>query len=91
MNDLISLWERTLGTPPAEVQFVVWVESYGPAIVRRAILKTAQKNLSMGDTMTTDHKVRFATKVMSTAFALQQEHRENREKLRQEFGETEKQ
>jgi hypothetical protein len=44
MRELISLWERTLGTPPSETQFIVWMESYDAKIVRRAILKTAGKN-----------------------------------------------
>jgi hypothetical protein len=86
MRELMTLWERTLGTPPSEIQFVVWVESYDPEIVRRAILKTAQKNLSVNGTMSENHKIRFASKVMSTASAQKDEHAENREKLRQEFG-----
>ena len=85
MRELISLWEKTLGTPPSETQFIVWMESHDLKIVRRAILKTAAKNLSVGAMMTTDHKVRFASKVMSTASALQEENAANREKLRQEF------
>src|SRR5713101_1770023 len=33
-------------------------------LIKQGMLKTAQKNLSVGSTMSTDHKVRFASKVM---------------------------
>ncbi len=83
--ELITLWERTLGTPPSEQQFIIWVESHTPDIVRQAILKTATKNQTMGGTMSEDHKIRFASKVMLTLSAQREEQAENREKLRQEF------
>jgi hypothetical protein len=85
MRQLINLWERTLGTPPSEQQFVIWAESHDVKVVRQAILKTATKNQTLGGTMSEDHKVRFASKVMLTLSAQRKEHAENREKLRQEF------
>jgi hypothetical protein len=85
MRELMTLWERTLGTPPADEQFVIWTESHTADIVRRAILKTATKNQTLGGRMTQDHRVRFASRVMLTLSAQQDEHRANREKLRQEF------
>ena len=62
MCQLIHLWERTLGTPPAEQQFVIWSESHASDIVRQAILKTATKNQTMGGTMSDDHRIRFASR-----------------------------
>ncbi len=85
MHDLIILWTKVLGTPPTEQQFVIWTESHAADIVRQAILKTATKNQTMGGTMTEDHKIRFASKVMLTWSAQKKEHVANREKLRQEM------
>jgi hypothetical protein len=85
MRQLINLWERTLGTPPSEQQFVIWSESHDAKIVRQAILKTATKNQQMGGTMSEDHKIRFASKVMLTLSAQREENAANRECLRQEF------
>ena len=85
MRELINLWGRTLGKPPAEQQFVIWSESHAATIVRQAILKTATKNQTMGGGMSQDHKVRFASKVMLTLSAQREEHAANRECLRQEF------
>ena len=85
MRQLINLWERTLGTSPAEQQFVIWSESHAADIVRQAILKTATKNQSIGGSMSEDHKIRFASKVMLTLSAQREEHAANREKLRQDF------
>jgi hypothetical protein len=67
MTELIELWRKTLtGDSPPEQQFAVWLATYDPDVVRRGILKTASKDLSIGQTMTLDHKIRFASKVMST-------------------------
>ncbi len=85
MRQLINLWERTLGTPPADQQFVIWTESHAADIVRQAILKTATKNQTVGGTMCEDHKVRFASRVMLTLSAQREEHAANKERLRQEF------
>lgn len=85
MHELINLWERTLGTLPADQQFVIWSEIHAADIVRQAILKTATKNQTMGGTMSEDHKIRFASKVMLTLSAQREEHAANREKLCQDF------
>jgi hypothetical protein len=84
-TELISLWQRTLGTPPSDAQFVIWTESHPSDIVRSAILKTASKNQMLGGTMSPDHKIRFASKVMLTLSAQRKEHAVNRAKLAQEF------
>ena len=86
MHELIQLWEKTLGAPPAERQFILWTESHAADIVRKAILKTAAKNLSIGATMTLDHQVRFASKVMLTLSGRREEHKGNRARLEAEFG-----
>src|SRR5689334_17670347 len=88
MRQLITLWERTLGIPPSEQQFVIWTESHSIDIVRKAILKAATKNQTMNGTMSLDHKVRFASKVMLTLSAQRQEHMENQKKLREEYERT---
>jgi len=85
MRQLIDLWERTLGTPPSEQQFIIWMESHDAKIVRQAILKTATKNQMLSGKMDADHKVRFACKVMLTASALRRENAEKHERVRQEF------
>jgi len=84
MRELMTLWERTLGTPPAEQQFVIWTESHAANIVRRAILKTATKNQTLFGRMTQDHRVRFASRVMLTLTTQQEQHAANRERLRGE-------
>jgi hypothetical protein len=86
MRELINLWERTLGSPPPEQQFVIWTESHASDIVRQAILKTATKNQTMNGTMCANHKIRFASKVMLTSTGHRKEHAENRRKLQEEFG-----
>jgi hypothetical protein len=69
MRELIELWTKVIGTPPSEQQFVIWLESHPAEVVRRGILKAATKNLQMGGTMSQDHAVRFASKVMLTTEA----------------------
>jgi hypothetical protein len=86
MRELITLWERTLGTPPIEQQFIIWVELHPVDIVRRGILKAAAKNQTMGGAMSDDHKVRFASKVMLTLSAQREEHAANRARLDEDFG-----
>ena len=49
------------------------------------ILRAATKNQTMGETMSQDHRIRFACKVMLTASALRKENAEKHERLRQEF------
>ena len=85
MNNLIDLWAKVLGQPPSEQQFLIWMESHPSDVVRYGILRTATKNQMMGGSMSQDHRIRFASKVMLTLSALRQENATNREKLRQEF------
>jgi hypothetical protein len=69
MRELIELWAKVLGTPPSDQQFVIWLESHDADVVRRGILKAATKHLQMGGTMSQDHAIRFASKVMLTTEA----------------------
>jgi hypothetical protein len=39
MKELITLWERTLGTPPSEIQFIIWVEIIGMIFGRLTVLE----------------------------------------------------
>lgn len=64
MRELINLWTKTLGTPPADDQFALWAEMHAVEVIRQAILRTAAKNMSLGKTMDQGYKVRFASKVM---------------------------
>lgn len=85
MRELIELWTKLLGETPAPVQFELWLAMYPVDIVRRGILKTAEKNLSLNQTMSQDHKVRFASRVMRTASEASAEHAENRARLAAEM------
>jgi hypothetical protein len=85
LNELKLLWEELLGKIPSDQQWTFWGLMHTPPIIRRGILKTAQKNLSMGGTMSDDHRVRFASKVMLTQQARNEENTANRENLRKEF------
>jgi hypothetical protein len=85
MRQLIELWATTLGTPPADEQFVVWTESYGANVVRRAILATATRNLKLNGAMDTDYKIRFASKVMIIQTERNVANAANRERLHKEF------
>ena len=64
MSELKILWGKLLGTIPGDAQFDFWAAVHSPETIHHGILKTAQKNLSTGSTMTDDHKVRFASRVM---------------------------
>lgn len=64
LADYKTLWSSFLGTPPIDQQFNLWLAMHSESTVRHGILKTAEKNLAMQGTMTDDHKVRFASKVM---------------------------
>jgi hypothetical protein len=86
MRELITLWERTLGTLPSEQQFAIWSELHTQDIIRRAVLKTAIKNQTMGGTMSSDHKFRFASRVMMTLSAQREANVQNRQRLAEEFG-----
>jgi hypothetical protein len=64
MNELKRMWAKLLGTVPSNSQFEFWAAAHSPETVQHGILKTAQKNLTLGGTMSDDHKIRFASKVM---------------------------
>jgi hypothetical protein len=85
MQELIKLWQSLLGAPPAEEQFTVWLALHTVEVIRLAIVKTAAKNLSVGKTMDTDYKIRFASKVMLNQTERNNEHAANKEKLNAEF------
>jgi hypothetical protein len=85
MHELIELWKRLLGDPPADEQFDFWVALHTTEVVRQAILKTAGKNLALGKTMDLDYKIRFASKVMLTITERRDEHAANRTRLRDEM------
>ena len=84
-NELTTLWTRTLGELPTDEQFYLWTNLHTAEVVRQAILKTAGKNLQMGKTMTAEHKVRFASKVMLTLTAQNTANAHNREALQAEM------
>jgi hypothetical protein len=67
--DLKSLWERLLGAAPSDAQFELWGTLHSLETVKHGIVKTAVKNQSTGDLMTTDHKIRFASAVMNSSTA----------------------
>lgn len=85
MHELIELWSKVLGVPPSERQFLIWLETHSSDVVRHGILKAAMKNQQMGGSMTEDHKIRFASKVMLTASAQRKENAANRERLKAEM------
>jgi hypothetical protein len=87
---LIELWKRVLGEPPTEAQFALWGEMHSGEFLRRAILKTAQKNLTLNQTMSLDHKVRFVSKISSTLTGQAAAHAKNRELLAVEMTATQK-
>ncbi len=85
MRQLVQLWKTMLGTPPADEQFAVWAALHTPEVVRKAILTTAAKDLSLGKTMTLDYKTRFASKVMLVQSERNTSNALNRQRLGQEF------
>ncbi len=67
LTDLKSLWLAVLGEPiPPDNQFLTWLELHGLTTAKIGIAKASAKNLSLGGTMSYDHKIRFASKVMLT-------------------------
>jgi hypothetical protein len=79
------LWEKLLGEPPAPEQFAIWGELYTVDVIRKAILRVAIKNQNLGGTMTQDHRLRFASKCMSTATTAAAEHAANCGRMRIEM------
>jgi hypothetical protein len=85
MNELKTLWTRLLGDAPSDQQFDLWSPLHTSDIIHRGIIKTAQKNLSLNQTMDLDRKIRFASKVMLVATDAQKEHAANRARLKAEM------
>ena len=85
LNELKILWGRFHGNIPSDQQFDFWVMPHGLDLIHQGILKTIQKKLSMGGTMSNDHKIRFASKVMLTQQARNVENAANRARLNDEF------
>jgi len=85
-DELSHLWERTLGNPPTPAQFAIWAELHSLEVIKRAILRTATKNIQMGGTMSQDYRVRYASKAMLTTDTRAVEHATNRARLEAEFG-----
>lgn len=85
MCQLVELWKTMLGTPPGDEQFTVWAALHTPEVVRKAILTTAAKDLSLGKTMTFDYKIRFASKVMLVQTERNTSNASNRQRLSEEF------
>jgi hypothetical protein len=86
MNELKLLWQKFLGPLPSDDQWVLWFEMHVESVVRRGILQTAQKDLTLNRTMTLDYKIRFASKVMIDATARGVENAARREQLQKRFG-----
>lgn len=86
LTELMTLWQRTLGTPPNEQQLAIWTELHSQDAVRRAILKTAIKNQQLNGTMSSDHKFRFASRVMMTLTEQAARNAANTARLGEEFG-----
>jgi hypothetical protein len=82
---LIELWRKLLGDSPTEPQFLIWGELYPVEIIRKGVLKTAIKNQNLGGTMTQDHRIRFANRVMQSAAKDVEDNAVNRQRLSQEF------
>jgi hypothetical protein len=85
MHQLTQLWKQLLGEPPTDDQFTLWTALHTPEVVKQAILKTAAKNLSLGKTMSSDYKIRFASKVMLTQTERNAANAANRERLNVEM------
>jgi hypothetical protein len=66
MNELKSLWKQFLGTVPDDGQWNLWTALHTWATIRHGVLKTAEKNMALHGSMSEDHKIRFASKVMNT-------------------------
>ena len=65
--ELKELWKTVLGEPlPSDANFAIWSELHTPETIRHGIVKTGLKNLQLNNTMTPNHKIRFASKVMQT-------------------------
>ena len=69
----MSLWDCTLTSTPTEQQFHLWGSLYPFDVIQLGIQRTAKKNLELAGQMTPEHRIRFASKVMSTRVEILQE------------------
>ena len=67
ITELQQLWERTLGDVPKVEQFHVWEAMHTPEVIRRGILRTAQKHLEANGVMPFADRVRLASAIMESA------------------------
>lgn len=81
MRELIELWAKTLGEPPAAEQFEVWLALHPAEVVRKAILRTAIKNQKVGGTMPQDYRIKYASKTMLVTADRDAANAENRRRL----------
>jgi hypothetical protein len=87
MNDeLKQLWQKLIGELPADDQWELWAALHTPAVIRKGILATASKNMSLGRTMDQGFKLRFASKVMIVQSERDAANAANRERVRKSFG-----
>lgn len=86
MNELKQLWQQLLGQPPDDAQWQLWSELHTLAVIRKGILATTSKNLSLGRTMDQDFMLRFASEVMIVHSERDAAHAENRERVRNSVG-----
>jgi hypothetical protein len=82
MNELKALWQKLLGPLPADEQWELWLTLHAENVVRKGVLQAAAKNLSLGQTMMLDYKIRFASKVMIDQTAKDTQNEIYRERLR---------
>jgi hypothetical protein len=64
VSRLMDIWERTVGSTPPAAQFEIWRALHSPEVMKKGIIATAKKNLSM--TMSPEYRIRFASAVMNT-------------------------
>ena len=64
-NELRTLWDKLLGSPPDLVQFEVWGLAHSFAVVQHGIVKTAEKNMALHRQMSDDHRLRYCSSVMN--------------------------
>lgn len=86
MHELKALWNKLMGAlQPVDAQFEVWLELYGPEVVRLGIVRTAAKNLTLAQGMDLDYRLRYASRVMRVQSERNADHAANRVRLREEF------
>src|SRR5258708_1497136 len=89
IENLMDIWERTLGNPPSRAQFELWAATNMAQVIKESILATAKKNLIMGATMSQEHRIRHASGVMNTRTRRSETNAENRTALANEMERSE--